>query len=123
MLNTPPLGAGIIYFHWIKYNNPIFLYHSNFDLLIGLVLIAATIEGKCFIHRVFCFWPFRFIGIVGYSFYLLHPHVHYMNKAFFQHYIGVHLPTIFYSLVTLFLTALLSALTYSYIERPFIRKY
>ncbi len=110
------------YFHWVNHKAPDYLYHSNFDIIIGIVLITATFENNNIIYRFFKFLPFRIIGILGYSFYLLHPIVHVVNKIFLQQYLGKNPPSVFYFIFALCVTTVLSAITYSLIERPFLRK-
>jgi len=66
--------------------------------------------------------PLRLFGTVSYSFYLLHPICLKVVKVIAVDYLGHPLSRTNNFLFTLLLTFLLSTLTYTYIEKPFLKK-
>lgn len=101
--------------------SPLELYHSNFCLVVGVLIVVATLKRENLIIRVFRFYPLRLIGLVSYSMYLLHPIVHIVDKQIFTHYLGHNPGGIISFILCLAITFILSIITYTYIERPFIR--
>lgn len=84
-------------------------------------MLSLLAEGS-FFAVLMKFTPLRAVGLVGYSFYLLHPMMISVVRAATK-YFADYYPTG----IELFITAgiatyLISLFTYSYIERPFILK-
>lgn len=123
------LLIGLIFFYrdllailpWTTPPSPLTLYHSNFCIIAGLLITAATLTKTNLITRIFSIYPLRLIGLVGYSIYLLHPIVHIVDKQIFVHYLGHNPGGSISFAVCLTVTFLLSTISYTYIERPFIR--
>ena len=66
------------------------------------------------------FLPLRAVGIVGFSFYLLHPQVISVVRGLSTYFTSYYPTGIILFLTSGIVTYLLSVFTYSYIERPFI---
>jgi peptidoglycan/LPS O-acetylase OafA/YrhL len=86
-------------------------------ILYSLLLVTVQLPGPSWLNWLLCFGPFRALGVVGYSFYLLHlPLIqHYAPMAPF---LGKKLCFLFVGLVTY----ALSCLTYTLIEKPCMKK-
>lgn len=95
------------------------VYHGNYSVFVALFILFLTLSKKNILVRLLSLFPLRAIGVVGYSFYLLH--VYGMKSAIIvcNHYLGINSPKIVIFLVATLLTYLMSAVTYTYIERPF----
>lgn len=91
-----------------------------------LILASAVINKKSAYNRILSFSLFRLIGIVGYSFYLIHPYAIAIFKAAVEFTFAAPASHILHGTVTmtgsLIIAMLLSIFTYSYIERPFLKK-
>lgn len=93
-----------------------------FGFLCGLLLLLITLAQHTWMQRIVGCYPLRAIGLVGYSYYLLHSFAITVVKSAALEFFAV--PN--YSGPGLFLAAGLityglSIFTYTYIERPFIR--
>ncbi|MFM0401187.1 acyltransferase family protein [Paraburkholderia aspalathi] len=92
----------------------------------ALLLIPFTIiaSGNSLFGLLTC-RPARVLGLLSYSIYLLHNWVLYLTSRLINHYIPVaSLPKIEYwgaAVIVVFLTVVLSAITYRFIEYPGIR--
>ncbi len=104
------------------HSNPISFYGNYYCLIVSAVLLSITLSNRSIVSRFFSFYPLRAIGIVGYSFYLLHPLVLTITKDFTELYFGFQLHGIPRFGVVLVITYFLSTITYTYIERPFLKK-
>lgn len=102
--------------------NPYWLYQSNFSFLVAATILFAALSKESLLSRVCGLFPLRAIGIVGYSFYLLHPILLDLTNTFTRQYLGIQLPGTLKFFLLLILTYLASAVTYTYIERPFLKK-
>ncbi len=88
----------------------------------ALYILATLLSSHSYLDKIMNFLPFRAVGIVGYSFYLLHPKIIDIIRSAVD-YFGDYYP----AGISLFILAgaatyLISLFTYSYIERPFIKK-
>jgi len=95
--------------------------------LICLLLILLAIIGKpnCWYKRILTNSVLRYTGIIGYSFYLLHPYCISIVKTGFEHFFAVNPKTISelgYLMMVTTLTLLFASFTYSFIERPFLKR-
>ncbi len=95
--------------------------HPGWFGFLGALFIFLTImsEGSL-LDRVMNFLPLRAIGIVGFSFYLLHPQVISLVRAVSTYFTSYYPTGITLFLISGTATYLISVFTYSYIERPFI---
>ena len=66
--------------------------------------------------------PLKAIGIVGYSFYMLHPKIIDFVRATTLYFWNYYPTGVALFLLAGIATYLVTVFTYSYIERPFIRK-
>jgi peptidoglycan/LPS O-acetylase OafA/YrhL len=86
-------------------------------ILYSLLLVTVQLPGPSWLSRLLCFGPFRALGVVGYSFYLLHlPMIQYYAPL--APFLGKKLCFLFVGLVTY----VLSCLTYTLIEKPCMKK-
>ena len=89
----------------------------RFGILYSLLLVTVQLPGPSWLSRLLCFGPFRALGVVGYSFYLLHlPMIQYYAPL--APFLGKRTCFLFVGLVTY----TLSCLTYSLIEKPCMKK-
>jgi len=103
---------------------------SNEPLLGGaicllLILLAVVGSPSCFYKKILNNSLIRYVGIVGYSFYLIHPYSIFMIRAAIEHFFDVPFLNVneFFQLGAGFvLTLILSSITYTIVERPFLRK-
>ncbi|HIZ98384.1 MAG TPA: acyltransferase [Candidatus Janibacter merdipullorum] len=87
------------------------------SILISIVLVAATSPSSSVVQRVLSLEPLRRIGVVSYGLYLWHwPIVIFLNDQVLP------LPTAGRVAVQVALTALLSWLSYRFVERPIRRE-
>lgn len=102
---------------WNPYAKP-----GIFGFLAGIFLLLAVLAPKTWLSHIIGWYPLRAIGLVSFSFYLLHPLVIAAVKTSALEFFAI--PS--YSGYGMFLLAGLityglSICTYTYIERPFIR--
>ncbi len=93
-----------------------------FGLGAGLFILATLLARNSILDKTMNLLPLKAVGIVGYSFYLVHPKIIDCVRSATD-YFGNYYPTG----IMLFMLAgvaayLVSIFTYSYIERPFISK-
>ena len=95
--------------------------HPEWFGFAGALFIFLTIMSRnSFLEKAMRFLPLRAMGIVGFSFYLLHPQVISCIRGvsmYFTNYYPTGISLFVLSGVT---TYLVSLFTYSFIERPFI---
>jgi peptidoglycan/LPS O-acetylase OafA/YrhL len=95
--------------------------HPGWFGFIGALLIFLTVMAKgTLLERLMTLLPLRAMGIVGFSFYLLHPQVISCVRGVSTYFTSYYPTGIVLFILTGALTYLLSLFTYSYIERPFI---
>ena len=94
-------------------------------LCLILILLAVMLPTHSWYNRILANYSLRFIGIIGFSFYLIHPYVvtlvNYSVERLFR------VPVDFFGdlprfIVAMIITTFFASLTYSYIERPFLIK-
>jgi peptidoglycan/LPS O-acetylase OafA/YrhL len=86
----------------------------------GLILSVALSSGTFFNHLLTNTW-LRAIGLVSYSFYIIHYLVIKLIEAFFKFYLGTTLNEITLLLLAGIISYCAACFSYSYIERPFMR--
>jgi len=88
----------------------------------GLLLLTTLLSRSSYLGRFMKFLPLRAVGVVGFSFYLLHPQmIDVVRSATI--YFGNYRPgPIAQFILAGVATYLISVVTYSFIERPFIGK-
>ncbi|MGH1428218.1 MAG: acyltransferase family protein [Arenicella sp.] len=91
-----------------------------------LVLASAVLSHSSIYNRVLSLSLFRLIGVIGYSFYLVHPYAIAIFKAIFEFIFlappSSVIPGFFIMLGSFLITMPIAMFTYSYIERPFLRR-
>jgi peptidoglycan/LPS O-acetylase OafA/YrhL len=97
------------------------LLSGNFTYLVGALIALVVLAPDSLPGKLFSTFPLRLFGTVSYSFYLLHPMCLTVVKSsaldYFGHPFGAALNFVF----TLLLTFILSTITYTYIEKPFLK--
>ncbi len=97
-------------------------YPGVFSFLSGLLILCAILAGSSRFSAIVGCLPLRAMGLVSFSFYLLHPLVidivRSVNSVLFNR---VQLSGYEMFAIAGILTYILSTITYTYIERPFIR--
>ncbi len=107
----------------VDHLNPGWVYYGNYCFFIGFFLLFVAISQSSLLAKILSSFPLRAVGIVGYSFYLLHPFVLHKIVIPSGHYMGFQVtlpPTLVFS-IALLITYLLSAATYTFVERPFLK--
>jgi peptidoglycan/LPS O-acetylase OafA/YrhL len=97
-------------------------YKAAFVIASSILMIIILACPGTLLSRIFCFWPLRAIGIVGYSYYLLHPMIIDAVMEFSRQYFNYELLHGRLFVVSGIVTWLACLLTYSLIERPFLLK-
>lgn len=96
---------------------------GTFSFLSGIFILCAVLAGTSRLSSIVGFFPLRAMGLVSFSFYLLHPLVidivKSINTVFFNR---IHLSGYEMFVIAGIITYIFSTITYTYIERPFIRK-
>ena len=92
-----------------------------FGMGAGLFILFTLLARGSFLDRLMCFGPLRAVGLVGYSFYLLHPMMISCVRATTVYFADYYLVGITLFIISGIATYLISIFTYSYIERPFIK--
>ena len=93
-----------------------------FGFASGLFILATMLAKNSILDRAMNLLPLKAIGIVGYSFYLLHPKLIDCVRATTLYFWDYYPTGITIFLLAGFATYLVTLFTYSYIERPFIKK-
>ena len=88
----------------------------------ALLLIFTISHERCLLGRLISWFPLRAVGIVGFSFYLLHPSVLSALDSIFLKLTDQKPGHLTMMAIGLILTYFCSVITYSLIERPFMRK-
>lgn len=129
--NSNTIGIGLIVAlfltHYIKryamgvdYINASWIYKGHYFLFIGTFLFLIIMSNKSLVYKALTLYPMRVIGILGYSLYLLHAMVLYSLKNTLGYYVNTTLSTTTIFAFTLVITLILSSITYTFIERPFL---
>ena len=87
-----------------------------------ILILLLLIYPQSLLGRFFNLTMLRSIGIIGYSFYLLHPMVIKLITDFSKKFWGIELTGFILFLLTSVLTWAISLFTYSQIERPFLSR-
>ncbi|MGH1542541.1 MAG: acyltransferase family protein [Arenicella sp.] len=99
--------------------------HSFLTAFLCLTLILLAVIGRhdSWYNRLLSNPALRYIGIIGYSFYLLHPYAIFFIRNGIEHILGVppeNISEYWRIAAALGLTTVLASFTYSFIERPFL---
>lgn len=88
--------------------------------LAAFFILAVALSEDTMLARLVSLLPLRAVGIVGYSFYLLHPKMMRFARDTTDYFLDYSLNGVLLFIVAGLLTYLLSMFTYALIERPFI---
>ncbi len=94
-------------------------------LALGILLTALVSADKSIYRRILQSVALRYVGIIGYSFYILHPAILFMLQRAAQQLLNVppqNINQVWWITVTTLVTLVFASFTYSFIERPFLRK-
>ncbi len=97
-------------------------YYGVYGLLVSMLLYLVVISDKTILSKIFSWYPLRAIGLVGFSFYLLHVKSLGMIKTVCKQIFDYKIEGLPLFAVAIVATYCFAALTYSYIERPFMRR-
>lgn len=93
---------------------------GGFGMAAGATILFVLLSGNTFFNQLMNLLPLRAVGLVGFSFYLLHPMMISCVEGTCRYFFNFVLPGPALFVTVGIATYLLSTLTYSYIERPFI---
>ncbi|HBE91859.1 MAG TPA: hypothetical protein DDW55_04775 [Gammaproteobacteria bacterium] len=97
-------------------------YPGWFGIASGILIVLVLIAPGTLYDKLLSWLPLRAIGLVGFSFYLIHPIVITLVKGVQDYYFGYRMGAVPQLLVVLLITYFMSAFTFSYIERPFLKR-
>jgi peptidoglycan/LPS O-acetylase OafA/YrhL len=92
-----------------------------FGLSAGLIILLTILSGKTWLDKIMNFLPLRAVGLVGFSFYLVHPMMISVVRGMTSYFTSYVMQEWVLFIVAGLFSYGLSAFTYSYIERPFIK--
>lgn len=87
----------------------------------GMLILLVVLANNTLLSRIMNFYPFRAVGLVGLSFYLLHPMMINFVRTEVQDYFNFRLSGLPMFAAAGVLTYILAVFTYTYIERPFLK--
>jgi peptidoglycan/LPS O-acetylase OafA/YrhL len=93
---------------------------GTFGFAAGLFILLLVLANNTLLSRIMSFLPLRAVGLVGFSYYLLHPTLLVFIRTEFQDYFGIRLSGLPMFILAGLATYSLAAFTYTYIERPFL---
>lgn len=93
---------------------------GNYSYLVALLLFVLVMSDRSIVARILSSLPLRMVGLVSYSFYLLHPAVVRAVKTGCRDFLGIPVNNTAAFGAALVLTFLISCVTYTVIERPFL---
>lgn len=95
---------------------------GQFGIAAGFIILLALMTSGGFFSRLLSYAPLRAIGLVGYSFYLIHPVIISLVGGMWEHYMGYRMGLEMRFILVLIFSYIFSAFTYTYIERPFLKR-
>ena len=90
--------------------------------LAAFFIFTVACNSKSFLGRCMALPIFRAVGIVGFSFYLIHPYLILFCDDIADYFFAYDLQGVMRFIVGGVVTYLFATFTYSYIERPFMKK-
>jgi peptidoglycan/LPS O-acetylase OafA/YrhL len=99
-----------------------FNYSGIFGFFAGFFILLVVLSKDTLLGRIMSFSPLRAVGLVGFSFYLLHPLLLSFYLKVSNYYFHVKPSSISIFIATGISTYFISTFTYTYIERPFFKK-
>ena len=97
------------------------LYFPWFGAAAGVLLFLILAADRTPLNRILSFVPLRAVGVVSFSLYLFHPLVYNVLRKALPYYSGHSYVGFSMFLATLCVSYLVACITYTYIERPFLR--
>ena len=95
---------------------------GRFGIAAGIIILLALMTSGHWFNKLLALTPLRAIGLVGYSFYLIHVVVISLVTNMWDYYFGYSIGPGTRFVLVLTLTYAVAALTYTYIERPFLKR-
>ncbi len=96
-------------------------YPFYFDLLAAALILSIMLSPGTLFNRFLASTPLRAVGLVSYSFYIVHYLIIKLAESFINYYFGTSLNENILLLITCAVTYGVASFCYSYIEKPFIR--
>jgi peptidoglycan/LPS O-acetylase OafA/YrhL len=88
----------------------------------GVFILLTILAENSLLGRIMNFYPLRAVGLVSFSFYLLHPLLLSLYKEIIPYYFHFQPGNILKLIAVGGASYLVSTFTYTYIERPFLGK-
>lgn len=110
--------------NWLNFRLPI--KGEPFEgaaICLFFILVSVFSPKTSLYNRIFSNPFLRYIGIIGYSFYLLHPYAVFLTRNGIEYFLQLppeNVSSIWRVIFPLFITLLFASFTYSFIERPFL---
>ena len=95
---------------------------GRFGIAAGIIILLALMTSGHWFSKFLALTPLRAIGLVGYSFYLIHVVIISLVTNMWEYYFGYSIGLGTRFVLVLILTYAVAALTYTYIERPFLKR-
>ena len=107
----------------IPYLHPLDIYHNYgySGFLAAFIIFTAVTAQQSLLARLMATIPLRAVGIVGFSFYLLHPTFIVFCNEVTRYYFNLDLSPIVRFFLVGAVAYCFASFTYSYIERPFMK--
>jgi peptidoglycan/LPS O-acetylase OafA/YrhL len=125
------LGAGLVLVFFLACSHERFwggqrilsqVYFPWFSAAAALLLLTLLwAQENRLIQGVFASLPLRALGLVSFSLYIFHPLILEVLRKGTSHYFGTHLSGFPFFLSTLVASYLFACISYSLLERPFVR--
>ncbi len=93
-----------------------------FGFLSGVFILLVVLAQDTPLSRIIGCLPLRAVGIVSFSFYLLHPQIISVSRLLAQYFINHHIHGVTLFIISSILTYICALFTYSYIEKPFLQR-
>ncbi len=107
----------------IAWLHPLDIYqnYGYSGFLAAFIIFTLVIMPRSLLARAMACLPLRAVGIVGFSFYLLHPTFIVFCDELGKYYFNIELSPVARFFISGTVTYCFAAFTYSYIERPFMK--
>ena len=96
------------------------IYFPWFGFAAGLLIFSIVASGNSILAKILSWRPLCVFSIVTLSLYLFHPLVLYLIQQVSDYFLGYKISGLLFFFTTLVVSYLVSCLTYTYIERPFV---
>jgi len=95
-------------------------YPFYYSFLAAGIILCVLLSRETLFNRILSSTVLRAVGLVSFSFYIIHLLIVKLVKAYMIHYHGASLDELLLMIIVGIISYLFSTLSYSYIEKPFI---